>query len=464
MKSNPENAILQSCLQVSGPRRELAIASLGCLLGSTLLLLALQFFQDANQYLDQNEGPKNYFTLNKKVQGGALVNLGKKDSSFSPAELETIRSLEGVKRIGGFVRNQFPITVYIWPSGKVGMGSAAKADLFFESIPDDFLDFIPEQWNWEENASFVPIMVPKFYLDLWNFGLAPSRVEYPTLSMEAATGMPIEIFIGQNREATLNGRFIAFSKRINSVLVPESFLTWANQKFGQPNTGDFFFLWKKGSIDGPPRSRAELIKMSNEPAFASWEVSPLGNAADRVPASSIVDSAEKIIHPSRIILEVVDSPSASLLQFIEENGYELNREFPKQDLIKKAISGLFLGMGGIGGLLSLLSISTFATSYRLVVTRAAEHARNLLLLGFSRNQVSQIFFSRFLRLFFWVLGGSFILGHATKHFLLIKAAQINLSFPSGFSPESLILLGVYGVLFCWINKKVIEQSVIDLIR
>ena len=147
MKSNPENAILQSCLQVAGPRRELAIASLGCLLGSTLLLLALQFFQDANQYLDQNEGPKNFFTLNKKVEGGALVNLGKKDPAFSPAELESIGNLEGVKRIGGFVRNQFPVTVYIWPTGKVGMGSAAKADLFFESIPDDFLDFIPEQWG-----------------------------------------------------------------------------------------------------------------------------------------------------------------------------------------------------------------------------------------------------------------------------------------------------------------------------
>ena len=464
MKSNPENAILQSCLQVAGPRRELAIASLGCLLGSTLLLLALQFFQDANQYLDQNEGPKNFFTLNKKVEGGALVNLGKKDPAFSPAELESIGNLEGVKRIGGFVRNQFPVTVYIWPTGKVGMGSAAKADLFFESIPDDFLDFIPEQWNWEENASFVPIMVPKFYLDLWNFGLAPSRVEYPTLSMEAATGMPIEVFIGQNREATLNGRFIAFSKRINSVLVPESFLTWANQKFGQPNTGDFFFLWKKGSIDGPPRSRAELIKMMKDPAFASWEVSPLGNAADRVPARSVVDSAEKIIYPSRIILEVVDSPSPSLLQFIEENEYELNREFPEQDQIKKAISGLFLGMGGIGGLLSLLSISTFATSYRLVVARATEHARNLLLLGFSRNQVSQIFFARFLRLFFWVLAGSFLLGHATKYFLLVQAAQINLSLPSGFSPESLILLGIYGVLFCWINKRVIAKSVIDLLR
>ena len=215
-----KNSILSSCLQTGGPKRELTIAAIGCLFGTTLLVLALQFFQDANQYLESHEGPKNYFTLNKKVVGGALVNLGRQGKAFSSEELEEIGKLEGVKRIGGFVRNQFPVTVYIWPTGKIGMGSAAKADLFFESIPDEFLDFIPEEWEWEENSSFVPIMVPKFYLDLWNFGLAPSRVEYPPLSMEAATGMPIEVFIGQNREATLDGRFVAFSKRINSVLLP----------------------------------------------------------------------------------------------------------------------------------------------------------------------------------------------------------------------------------------------------
>ena len=119
----------------------------------------------------ENEGPKNYFTINKKVEGGALVNF-KKEESFSKEELDNIRNLDGVKRIGGFTRNQFPLTLYIWPTGKIGLGAAAKTDLFFESIPDEFLDFIPEEWDWEENSSLIPIMVPKFYLDLWNFGLA----------------------------------------------------------------------------------------------------------------------------------------------------------------------------------------------------------------------------------------------------------------------------------------------------
>jgi len=462
VKPSFNKSTLQTCLQVASPRKELIIASLGCLIGTTLLLLALQFYQDAQSYLKENEGPKNYFTINKKVEGGALVNLGKKDDSFSKEELETIRKLDGVKRIGGFTRNQFPLTLYIWPTGKIGLGAAAKTDLFFESIPDEFLDFIPDEWNWEENSSLIPIMVPKFYLDLWNFGLAPSRVEYPSLSTEAATGMPIEIFIGKNREATLDGRFVAFSKRINSVLVPENFLTWANKKFGQPDSGDFYFLWKEAAIDGPPRTREQILGMSNEPGFASWEVSPLSNPADRSLISSIFQTQEKEIQPSRIILEVADNPSPALLQFIEDNGYELNREFPEQDLIKKALTGLFIGVVGIGTLLSLLSIATFASSYRLVIAKSAEYARNLLLIGFSQQQTSQVFFTRFTRLFFGILLLSLLIGFSTKSILAERANEIGITINELISPISLFFLGIYALIFLLINKRVIDKSINDL--
>ena len=138
----------------------------------------------------------------------------------------------------------FPLTLYIWPTGKIGLGAAAKTDLFFESIPDEFLDFIPEEWDWEENSCRFPSWYQSF-TDLWNFGLAPSRVEYPSLSNEAATGMPIEVFIGKNREATLDGRFVAFSKRINSVLVPESFLTGQTKDLDNQTVEIFIFSGKR---------------------------------------------------------------------------------------------------------------------------------------------------------------------------------------------------------------------------
>lgn len=462
MKDNFSNSKLGSCLVSRGPRRELFIASLGCFIGTTLLLLAIQIYQDATTYLENNEGPKNYFTINKKIEGGALLNLAKKEESFDKQELDTISQLTGVKRIGGFVRNKFPITLYIWPSGKVGFGAAAKTDLFFESIPDKFLDFIPEQWEWDENASIIPIMVPKFYLDLWNFGLAPSRVEYPALSTDAAKGMPIEIFIGKNKETTLNGRFVAFSKRINSVLVPESFLNWANQKFAQPDSGDFYFLWKGGTIDGPPRSRYDLSKLQTLPDFKSWEISPLGNPASRSSISSLLQKQDSDNEPSRIILEITDAPSPALLEYIDRNEYELNREFPDQDLIKKALQGIFTGLIGIGILLSLLSISTFATSFKLVVSQSSEHVKNLLLLGFSPGQISQVFYSRFQKLFIYIISGSIVLCLLSKYFLGQSAIEFGISMNSNLSGYTVVFSVLYSIVFLLTNKTNISNSVLEL--
>jgi len=215
--------ILQLCLKSNTTAKELVLATLGCLLGSFLILFAVQFYANSQNILSGRKQVGSFLTLNKKVEGGLLLNLSTNNKSFTPDEIQKIQRLEGVEDIGSFSRNHFPVSVHVWPTGKIGLGAAARADLFFESIPDRFLDQIPSGWDWEENDSIVPIMVPKFYLDLWNFGLAPSRQEYPALSLKSASSMPVEIFIGEDRSQKILGRFVAFSKRINSVLVPKSF-------------------------------------------------------------------------------------------------------------------------------------------------------------------------------------------------------------------------------------------------
>ena len=77
-------------LGVRGPRGELTIAVLGCFMGTVLLLGAVQFFLDARQILDEREPPRNFFTLNKKIEGGALANLGKNDEGFSIGEINDL--------------------------------------------------------------------------------------------------------------------------------------------------------------------------------------------------------------------------------------------------------------------------------------------------------------------------------------------------------------------------------------
>ena len=131
-------SILRLCLNSTSAGKELVLAALGCLLGSFLLLFAVQFYADSQSLVSDKEQGSSFFTLNKKVQGGLLLNLSTNNKSFSQDEIEQIQEIEGVEDLGSFSRNHFPLTVHVWPAGKIGLGSAARADLFFEAIPNRF--------------------------------------------------------------------------------------------------------------------------------------------------------------------------------------------------------------------------------------------------------------------------------------------------------------------------------------
>ena len=268
--------LLNRCLGKKSSGRELWVASLGCLLGSTLLLLALQAWIDSRGLLHPEDAGTCYVTLNKKVSGGILLNLSQEDKICPEHEILEVRQLPGVMELG-------EILPQLWPAA-IGLGAAW--DLLFADV---FLDHVPPMWKWDDNVSFVPIIVPKFYLDLWNFGLAPSRSEYPSLSPEAASAMPIEIFIGEDQSVRLIGRFVAFSKRINSVLVPGNFLQWANAKFATSREDKYFFLWEKGEIKGPPHSLTELRKKPLNQVQTS-EFSPLNDPAQRFSLEELLEN------------------------------------------------------------------------------------------------------------------------------------------------------------------------------
>jgi len=457
--STPTEQLTAKALGVRGPRRELAIAVTGCFMGTVLLLAAVQFFLDASTVIAEREPPKNFFTVNKRVEGGALANLGKNDEGFSPEEITAIETRPEVQGVGVFKRNRFPVEIHIWPAGKIGLGEAAKADVFFETVPDEFIDAKPDNWGWDENSTHVPLIIPKFYLDLWNFGFAPTRVEYPALSSKAALGIPIEIFLGKRREASQNGRFVAFSRRINSILIPESFLEWANAKYAQPDVTEYWFLWLEGAVDGPPRTREQLLTVLDANSSSTAEFSPLKDPAARRPLTALRQEEKKAPSPSRLIVRVDEAPTEALLSFLREQGYEINRELPEHDLLNDASKWAFSIVGGIGLLLSLLSVATFSASYRLVVTRAATPVRDLLHLGFSRRIVTSAFIRRFLKLFGTVFGTSLLFTWLLKTALNGQAQSYELSIPTGISFATLVAAVLYAGAFVAVNVAVIHNAV-----
>lgn len=454
------NQLLDRCLGNKSSGIEMRVASMGCLLGSTLILLAIQFWSEVKSLYSHPVEEGYYLTINKTVKGGILENLSQNGDGFDENEIAAIKELPGVIAVGSFTRNHFPVTLNIWPSGKIGLGAAARADLFFESIPDSFLDQNPRFWNWEKNASFVPIIVPKFYLDLWNFGLAPSRTEYPSLSEKTASSMPIEIFIGEDQSVRLIGKFIAFSKRINSVLVPESFLRWANQAYKTEDRESYFFLWENGEINGPPVSLAEL---KNRPfsRLELLEVSPVDRPADVTSMKKLFSKEPETQSPARLIVKLEDSPTEAFSNYLQKLGYETSREFPQNEWLGKATLLLVAGLAGIGALVSLLSAFTFSSSFRLTISQNAEHCRNLLHLGFGAKEISEVFIRRLRRKFFFILGIALVLCVSTNFLLVTQTNQYGLNLPLSFGISGETLGG--AIIYCWIflalNYKTIRHTI-----
>ena len=413
-------ALAAKALGVKGPFWELSVAVTGCLLGSLLLLGSIQIFCDVNSALEERKPPLNYFTLNKKIEGSLLVGLLKDEDGFTIEETKAISNFPGVLEVGAFTRLRSEVMIHIWPMGKIGMGSAAKADVFFESVPDTFIDVDLKEWKWDQNASYVPLIIPKFYLDLWNFGFAPTRADYPTLSAEVALKMPIKIFVGDKRENSYDGKFVAFSRRINSIITPQSFLEYANSKYAdESNSSKVFSLFES--------------------------------------------KAEKNILPARLIVRVDKAPSESLLTFFKEKGYEINRELPTRDKLQEASGMISLAVGIIGILLSILSMATFSSSFRLVVTRAAIPTRNLFHLGFSRSVASRVFVRRFLKIFGIVFFAGIALTFLLKE-IGIKplAGAVGLKMSSGLDIVTLLVAAIYGCIFVAVNIIIIRNSVRNL--
>ena len=163
--------------------------------------------------------------------------------------------------------------------------------------------------------------------------------------------------------------------------------------------------------------------------------------------------------PSRLILAMENSPTDDFLQRLDELGYETNREFPQDEWLKQLANGLIWGMAGVGSLLSLLSIATFASSFRLVVTQSAETTRDLLHLGFSPQKICRVFMLRFAKVFTLIWALSLMVCYGLKVYTAQQVKPYGIELSNGLSWQTLAGAILYAAAFLWINQRVIGKSV-----
>lgn len=200
------------------------------LVGAVIVLFGIQAYKDAAQVLKSPDSvlSSNFLVLSKPVSTvTTLANaLGAGPRSFSEKEIKEIAELDGVSSVATFRTARFPV------EGGISYGGfAISTEMFVESVPDGFLDVDPVLWTASPDSEVVPVVIPRSYINFYNYGFAASRGT-PQLGEELFSMVPLNFVIyGREGRRTYTGQIVGLTDRINSILVPDDFLEEANRRF-----------------------------------------------------------------------------------------------------------------------------------------------------------------------------------------------------------------------------------------
>ena len=296
------------------------------LVGMTIILLGLQFYTDT-QAIYQSEDSfmkADYLIVNKRIS--SMTTITGKSSAFTLPEVQDFDQQEFVERVGLFTSSAYDVKA----SFRLDEKTSFSTEMFFESVPDEFVDVKSDEWNYQQGSREVPIILPRNYLDLYNFGYAQSR-NMPKLSegILGAIRLKIELSGGGVRDE-YEGRIVGFSSRLNTILVPQDFMDWANEYYAGTKTKS----------------------------------------------------------PTRLIVEVNNPTDDRITSYLQDNDYETDQDkldASKQTFLLRIIVGIVMGVGLV---ISILSFYILMLSVYLLVEKNSTKLENLLLIGYSPARVS----------------------------------------------------------------------------
>lgn len=214
---------------IRGRRNSAAIfAVLAILLGFIILLWALQLILNVRHltHAGQAGGNDQYLIINKVINSAMMSRT--EESAFSAREMNELKNLPAVQSMSPMISNRFPILAH--SMGELGFST----QLFFESLPAEYLDTDTSTWTWKAGQKRLPVVLSADFLNLYNFGFALSQ-GLPQLSEESVQALNFEVTIGDSyRQETLQAEVVGFTQRYSSILVPEAFMHYANETFGSP--------------------------------------------------------------------------------------------------------------------------------------------------------------------------------------------------------------------------------------
>ncbi|MCW3079113.1 FtsX-like permease family protein [Segetibacter sp.] len=216
--------LLKKIIRTGVGKGRFVMAGIGLTIAMLLILSAVQIQVNYNELLyakSNQDSIANFLVVAKVINGNNRENV------LSVEEVEKLKRQPFIEKVGLLTASRFKVSAQS-PSDRFPF----YTDMFFESVPDEFIDVKSNDWKWEPGSTTIPLIIPNQFLDLYNFGFAPSQ-NLMQLTQSMVMALPIVLNVSyQGQPVRFTGKVVGFSDRISSVLVPQNFLALANKQFG----------------------------------------------------------------------------------------------------------------------------------------------------------------------------------------------------------------------------------------
>jgi hypothetical protein len=317
--SSEHTILLRKLLLTSGSKSRLYFALATLALGTTLLLLSVLTWWNFNQLVG---GTANSANTNTCLVIGKQItdhNMGQAAANtFSASEVTALGKVSGVVDIGVVSAAAFP--AYAVLDGNISMST----EMPLESVPDRFLDTIPDGWNWQPGDRYLPVILSAQFLDIYNYVFAPGQ-GLPQLSRSSVKSVALKLRIGGADGMVLSAHVVGFSDNINSVLVPPALIGFGNRTYAH-NAGT--------------------------------------------------------IQPSQLVVKVTDPTHKAFTSYLQQHGYTTNAQNGRWAKIRAIVEVVSLATGLLAVLLMGISMIVFILFVQLMLTRAAAAINLLWQLGY----------------------------------------------------------------------------------
>ena len=357
-----------------------------------LLLVSMQMFINIQQLLKENNPRKtgyDFISISKKITN---ENMGR-DNTFSDSDLIKLENRPEIESVSPLIANQFRV--------KLSAGNIIpfSTDLFLESLDNDFIDTVPPSFTWQPGQQTVPIIFSSDFLEIYNV-FAPAQ-GLPQLSSKSISSVNIILeCYGSEGTQNFTGNIVALSDRINSVLVPKTFMEWSNLTFGGVSK----------------------------------------------------------VRPSRVFIKTKDANNPQLISYLDNENYHLNKDKTKFGRVKRILQNIVSALAIFGVLVIGLALMLFSFYLQLMIAKSRDNLQLLLTIGYSPNWLGKGVVKTWLPVYISIIVIALIITELL-HFLFVQLSFVdskNLSWALHWSVwlTAILLLA----LTLYINSRLVKKE------